>query len=310
VPGTAPTRFAFLGPEGTFSEAALRSIPAASSAERIPCVSVADTLDAVRRGEAGAALVPLENSVEGSVSETLDELAIGEELHIVREVLLPVSFALLARPGTSLAGVETVTTIPHAEAQVRRWLRRSLPAARFLAASSTADGARAVAAGEADAAVAAPLAAERYRLAVLADDIADNAGAVTRFVLVAKPGPPPPPTGADRTTAVAFIADDHPGALLEILTELAVRGVNLTRIESRPTGVGLGRYCFSIDAEGHVSQARVGEALAALRRSCADVRFLGSYPRADGVAPAERPGTSELDFTDAHAWIAGLRARS
>jgi prephenate dehydratase len=307
VPGTAPVRFAYLGPEGTFCEQALRTLPAAANADRIPCVSVADALDAVRRGEAAAALVPLENSIEGSVAETLDTLASGDPLHITREVLVPVSFALMARPGTALADVRTVTTMPHAEAQVRSFLRTSLPQARFVAASSTAEGARLVSAGEADAAVAAPLAAERYRLEILVDDIADNPGAVTRFVLVGRPGPPPPPTGADRTTVVAYITDDHPGALLEILTELAVRGVNLTRIESRPTGVGLGRYCFSFDAEGHIAARRVGEALAALRRICADVRFVGSYPRADGSVTAERAGTSDLSFTDAEAWVAALR---
>jgi prephenate dehydratase len=305
--GTPPARYAYLGPEGTFSEAALRSLPAAQGVERVPCVSVVDAFDAVRRSDVAAALVPLENSVEGSVSETLDELATGDLLQIVREVQLSVTFALLVRSGTTLADIGTVTTVPHAEAQVRRWLRDSLPGTRFVAASSTADGARAVAAGEADAAVAAPLAAEMYRLEVLAGDIADTPGAVTRFVLVAPPGPPPPPTGADRTSLVAFIADDHPGALLEVLTELAVRGVNLTRIESRPTGDGLGRYCFSMDAEGHIAQARVAEALAALRRLCADVRFLGSYPTADGSTPTERRGTSEEDFADAAAWVGQLR---
>jgi prephenate dehydratase len=301
-------RYAYLGPEGTFSEAALRSIPEAAAAERLPCVSVADSLDAVRRGDVMAALVPLENSVEGSVAETLDELASGEPLQIVREVLLQVSFALLVRPGTTLASIATVTTMPHAEAQVRGWLRRTLPKAKFIAASSTADGARAVAAGEADAAVAAPLAAERYSLEALADDIADTPGAVTRFVLVSRPAPPPPVTGADKTSVVAYIAEDHPGALLELLTELAVRGVNLTRIESRPTGVGLGRYCFSIDAEGHIGQARVGEALAAMKRLCADVRFLGSYPAAASAPIAERTGTSDLNFAEADTWVESLRS--
>src|SRR5947199_5850060 len=164
MPGFAPARYAYLGPEGTFCESALRSLPAADRAEHLPCVSVADALDAVRRGDAGGAVVPLENSVEGSVAETLDELAGGEPLQILREVLLPVTFALVGRPGITIAEVRTVTTIPHAEAQVRGWLRRELASARFVAAASTADGARAVAAGEADAAVTAPIAAERYRL--------------------------------------------------------------------------------------------------------------------------------------------------
>ena len=308
MPGTAPPRYAFLGPEGTFCEAALLRIPAAVTGEHLPCVSVGDALDAVRRGEATAALVPLENSVEGSVAETLDELAAGDPLQIVREVLLPVSFALLARAGTELAGIATVASMPHAEAQVRGWLRRELPRARFVAAASTADGARMAAEGDADAAIAMPVAATRWRLQILAEGIEDTPGAITRFVLVAPPGVSPPPTGADRTSLVAYIADDHPGALLEILTELAVRGVNLTRIESRPTGIGLGRYCFSMDAEGHVGQPRVGEALAALRRICAEVRFLGSYPRADGLGPRERTGTSDVEFTDAVAWVEQIRA--
>jgi prephenate dehydratase len=307
VPGVPPSRFAYLGPQGTFCEAALLSLPAANTGDPFACVSVSDALDAVRHGDAGGAVVPLENSIEGSVAETLDELATGEPLQIVREVLLEVSFALMARPGTSLDDVKTVTTMPHAEAQVRGWLRETLPAARFVPAASTADGARVVGEGGADAAIAAPLAADRYRLSVLASDIADHPGAVTRFVVVMRPGPPPPPSDADRTTVVAYIADDHPGALLELLTEFAVRGVNLTRIESRPTGVGLGRYYFSIDAEGHVKHARVAETLAAIRRECADVRFLGSYPRADGIAPTVRPGTADLDFSDAHAWVERIR---
>lgn len=306
--GTAPPRYAFLGPEGTFSEAALLTLPAAASADRVPCVSVGDAFDAVRRDEVSAALVPLENSVEGSVAETLDELASGEPLQIVREVVLPVSFALVAPSGVELAAITSVASIPHAEAQVRGWLRRTLPQARFVAAPSTADGARMAAEGLADAAVAAPAAAARFGLRILADGIEDRAGAVTRFVLLTRPAPPAPPSGADRTTLVAFIRDDHPGALLEILTELAVRGVNLTRLESRPTGIGLGRYCFSLDAEGHIASPRVGEAVAALRRICADVRFLGSYPRADGVAASERPGRGDVDFTDSFAWVQRLRA--
>jgi prephenate dehydratase len=300
--------YGYLGPEGTFSEAALRTLDVAAKAQLVAYPSVPDVLDAVRRGDVAGAVVPLENSVEGSVATTLDALATGDPVVITQEILLPVTFALLGRKGTSVADVGTVTTIPHAEAQVRGWLRREIPKARFVPAASTADGARAVAAGDADAAVASPLAAETYGLDVLANDIHDVDGAVTRFVVVRPAGQPPPAlTGADRTTVVAFIADDHPGALLEILTEFAVRGVNLTRIESRPTGVEIGRYYFSVDCEGHIDEARVGEALSALRRICADIRFLGSYPRADGAAPAVRRGTADVDFDDAAGWLGRLR---
>jgi prephenate dehydratase len=182
-----------------------------------------------------------------------------------------------------------------------------LPEASVVLAPSTADAARAVRDGEYDAAISAPIAADHYGLQVLASDIHDNEGAVTRFVLVSRPSAPPAPTGADRTTVVAFIAEDHPGALLQLLTEFAVRGVNLTRIESRPTGRGLGSYCFSVDCEGHVADARVGEALSALRRVCSDVRFLGSYPRADGQPPQAEPGTSDDDFRAAAAWLDRVR---
>jgi len=307
VPGTPPARFGFLGPAGTFAEAALRTLPAAARADLLPYASVPAALDAVRRGECDSAVVPFENSVEGSVPTTLDDLATGELLQVVREVLLPVSFALLARPGTRRTEVRTVATHPHAEAQCRRWLREALPDAVVVLTASTADAARLVGEGAYDAAVSAPVAAAHYGLTALAGDVHDNEGAVTRFVVVSRPGPVGPPTGADRTTLVAFIAENRPGALLQVLTEFAVRGVDLTRIESRPTGAGLGDYCFSLDCGGHVAEARVGEALSALRRVCADVRFLGSYPRADDVQPAQRPGTSDADFRDAAAWLERTR---
>ncbi len=307
MPGVPPGRLGYLGPAGTFAEAALRTLRAAEKADLVPFASVAAALDGVRSGEVEAALVPFENSVEGSVPAALDDLATGAPLQLTREVLLPVSFALLGRPGLLREDVRTVATHPHAEAQCRRWLRDVLPSASVVLAPSTADAARSVRDGVYDAAISAPIAAEHYGLAVLAKDVHDNEGAVTRFVLVGRPGRSPAPTGADRTTLVAFIADDHAGALLELLTEFAVRGVNLTRIESRPTGGGLGRYCFSVDCEGHVEDARVGEALTALRRVCADLRFLGSYPRADREAPAVRAGTSDVDFRDAASWLARLR---
>lgn len=309
--GVPPARYAYLGPEGTFAEAALRSVSAARHAESHPHGTVLSALDAVRRGEVDGAMVPLENSVEGGVAATLDELATGDPLVITREVLLPVTFALLARPGQDLESVKRVITHPHAEAQCRRWLATNVPDARVQPTSSTALAAMLVAEDPAyDAAIAAPIAAEHYQLDVIAHDIGDARDAMTRFVLVSRPGPPAPPTGSDRTSIVAFIRDDHPGALLEILTELAVRSVNLTRIESRPTGEGMGRYCFSIDCEGHIADARVGEALMGLRRVCAELRFLGSYPRVGGDRPVIRPGTSDLEFQDAAGWLAAIRGRA
>ena len=301
MPGTA-----YLGPAGTFTEAAARTLPAG---DLVAAASVAAALGMLRAGEVDRAVVPFENSVEGSVPTTLDELAGGDPLQVVGEVLLPVSFSLLARPGTPLGAVASVATHPHAEAQCRRWLAATLPGVAVVLTSSTADAARQVFEGAYDAAVAAPVAADHYRLVSLVDDIADSAGAVTRFVVVCRPGGLPSVTGADRTTLVAYIADDHPGALFELLTEFAVRGVNLSRIESRPLGDGLGRYCFSIDLDGHVAEARVGEALSALRRVCADVRFLGSYPRADGSPPVVRPTVTDAAFADAARWLAGLRGR-
>ena len=300
-----PPRYAYLGPAGTFAETALRGLPESRDAELIPVETVADAFAAVRDGSVDGAVVPFENSVEGAVTGTLDEFATGSPLQIAREMLVPVRLSLLARAGTDLGGIRVVASHPHATAQCRHWLRAHLPEARVRAAPSTAEAAAAVAegAGAADAAIASPAAGTRYGLTELAADIGDHQGAVTRFVMAVEPRPLPPPTGADRTTVVTLIADDHPGALLELLTEFAVRGVNLTRIESGPTGHGLGRYCFSIDCEGHIEDARVGDALAALHRFCEEVRFCGSYPRADGEAPRPRSGTSDADFRSAAEWL-------
>ncbi|MQA06371.1 MAG: prephenate dehydratase [Streptosporangiales bacterium] len=311
MPGVPPARYAYLGPAGTFTEEALRHVPAASGStpELEPCTTVPAALDAVRRGDATAAVVPIENSVEGAVSATLDELATGEPLVITREVLLPIRFVLAARHDTSLDKVGVLATHPHAAAQCRGWLAEHLPDVQVIPSSSTAAAAADVAGGEGyDAAVASPLAVEHYGLDVLADNIGDRTDAVTRFVLVSRPSAAAlTATGADRTSLAAFIRDDHPGALLEILTEFSVRGVNLTRIDSRPTGNGHGRYCFSIDCEGHVLDHRVGEALSALRRICADVRYLGSYPRADNTPPTVRGGTTDADYRDAAAWLTQIR---
>ncbi|ALC28748.1 prephenate dehydratase [Streptomyces bacillaris] len=301
------TRYAYLGPEGTFTEVALRTLPEAATRELVPMVSVPAALDAVRTGEAAAALVPIENSVEGGITATLDALTGGEPLMIYREVLLSITFALLVRPGTKLSDIKTVTAHPAAQPQVRNWMAAHLPQAVWESAASNADGARLVQEGRYDAAFAGEFAAATYGLEPLVTEIHDAENAQTRFVLVGRPARPSAPTGADKTSVVIWLGDDHPGALLELLQEFAVRGVNLMLIQSRPTGEGIGNYCFAVDAEGHIADRRVGEALMGLKRICPKVRFLGSYPRADVSVDEVRPlrtGTSDSDFTEAADWLA------
>jgi prephenate dehydratase len=301
-------RYAYLGPEGTFTEAAVARLAGdlAGGVELAPCASIGATLDAVRAGQAERGVVPVESSVEGIVTATVDDLASGDLL-VRAETRLPIEFALLAAAGTALSDVKTVGGHPQAEGQCRRWLAANLPGVEWVPLTSNAEGARQVASGHLGAALASAAAADRYGLVVLAAQVHDRSNAVTRFIEVALPGWLPGPTGADRTSLAAFLAEDKPGALMEILTEFAVRGINLTTIQSRPTGDGLGSYFFFIDCEGHIDDARVGEAMMGVRRVCAEVRFLGSYPRSDGGRTQVRPGTSDPEFADAAAWLARLR---
>lgn len=295
----------YFGPAGTFTHQALRTV---SDDEAIAFASVREALEAVRAGEVRGAIVPIENSVEGGVSATLDELIAGEPLAIRAEIVTPVEFGLYVREGTALADVRSVLTHGHAAAQCREWLATTLPQAHVTEAGSTAGAAAEVARPDSryDAAVCARVAGQMYGLDELAYQIEDNPGAVTRFVWVGPAGPVPERTGADKTTLVAYMREDHAGALLEILEQFAVRGVNLSRIESRPTKTTLGSYCFSIDAEGHLHDKRVAEALEGLHRVCPTVHFLGSYARADGARPSIGIGFSDEEFDDAAAWVAGL----
>ncbi|NQD87035.1 prephenate dehydratase [Paenarthrobacter sp. CM16] len=298
--------YAFLGPEGTFTEAALLQVPGAADATRIPCSNVNTALDRVRSGEADAAMVPIENSVEGGVTATLDAIATGQELRIIREALVPITFVLVARPGVELSDVKRISTHGHAWAQCRLWVDEHVPDADYVPGSSTAASAMGLLDDDApyDAAICAPLlAAEQPGLNVLAEDIGDNPEAVTRFILVSKPGLLPGRTGADKTTVVVPLPEDHPGALMEILDQFASRGVNLSRIESRPTGQYLGHYFFSIDADGHATDSRVADALAGLHRISPATRFLGSYARADKQPAVVAPHTSDAAFASAHAWV-------
>lgn len=305
------TRYGYLGPEGTFAQMALQSWAPAADGEHVPFTSVASALKALRAGTIDQAMVPIENSVEGGVTATLDALSVGEQLRIVGEVLVPVTFVLAARDGMPLPSVHAVGTHTHAWAQVRGWMEENLPRAAYVPTPSTAAAAQALAEATAapfDAAVCAPVAAANLGLRVLAEQIGDNGAAVTRFALVARPGPMPPATGRDKTTVVLYQLTDRPGGLLELLEQFAVRGVNMTRLESRPTGEAMGSYCFSIDFEGHLADDRVRETLVGLKRVCMDVRFLGSYARADGRSSVVDEGTSNADFTAARQWLAGLGA--
>lgn len=268
--------YAYLGPKGTFTEAALKKITS-SNDSLIPYANVTAALDAVRVGKAHFALVPIENSVEGVVARTLDELALGTPLVIVGEVTLPVSFALMVK--SFEVDIRRIATHPHAEAQCRSYIAANYPDAELISTASTAAAAEAIGRGEFDAAIAAPVAAAHYGLRVIADNIGDNIGAITRFIVVTKPGVLPKVSGFDRTSLAVFIAIDHAGALLEILTEFAKRDVNMTFIQSRPTGLELGHYHFIIEVEGHSADPAIKETIEALRAICEDIRFLGSYPR-------------------------------
>jgi prephenate dehydratase len=301
-------RIAYLGPEGTFTEAALLQITTAGlvpelepeGLRQLPIESTPAALDAVRDGVADYACVPIENSIDGSVMPTLDSLAIGSPLQVYAETTLDVTFSIVVKPGRSAADVRTLAAFPVAVAQVRQWLAAHLAGAELRPAYSNADAARQVADGQVDAAVTSPLAATHWGLAVLAEGVVDESNARTRFVLVGPPGPPPARTGADRTSAVLRI-DNAPGALVAALAEFGIRGIDLTRIESRPTRTGLGTYLFFVDCVGHIDDDAVAEALKALHRRCADVRYLGSWP----TGPAAGVGPPPPD--EASRWLAGLR---
>lgn len=310
VPMTAPAPlWSFLGPAGTFTEMALRQV-APVDVELDPCPDVPTALDHLRERTVEAAVVPIENSVEGGVNATLDNLVASTPLVIAAEMAVPITFVLAGRPGTRLEDVRAISTHPHAWAQCRGWVHQNLPEAVYVAGTSTSAPARALATTEGDtgfqAVLCNPLAAKQYGLEVIAGGVADNPDAVTRFVKVTRPGRVGEPTGADKTTLLVHLPHDRSGALLDMLEQFSARGVNLSRIESRPVGDSLGRYRFSIDVEGHVREERVQAALIGLHRTCPVVRFLGSYPRLDARPTAVLAGTSDKDFVVARSWVADV----
>jgi prephenate dehydratase len=260
-------RVGYLGPPGTFSEEALARCDLAVGAERCDYPTIPEAFEAVARGAVDASLLPIENSLEGSIPATLDLLVHRPGLRIRREVLLPVRQNLLARPGVGLDGVKRVLSIPIALAQCGAWLRARLPGVPLEPALSTADAARQAAERDGTAAVGSRAAA----------GIQDGEGNTTRFVLVSREDEKA--TGKDRTS-IAFTLDrDRPGGLYDVMGEFARRQINLSKIESRPNRQALGHYIFFIDFEGHRSDPRGAEALAGVLERVHALHLLGSYPR-------------------------------
>ena len=303
---TAPA-YSYLGPAGTFTEAALAQVPEAAGKTWHSVNNVGEALADVVSGRSVAAMIAIENSVEGGVTATQDALANIPNLRIIGEYLVPVEFELVARKGTTLADVKIVNAHPVAYAQCRGWLENSIPHHGHIPSSSNvAAAASLLEDNTADAAIAPAGIARHYDVEVLASGIADNPNAVTRFVLVSKTKELPAPTGSDKTSLIVELPDDRSGALLEMLEQFATRGVNLSLIQSRPIGDEFGRYRFVIDAEGHARDERVADALLGLRRFSPKVIFLGSYPRADRVTTEHSKRYADGIFTDARAWLAEI----
>ena len=301
-------RIGFLGPPGTFHEQALLSQPDLVEHDLRPLPSIPEVLAAVEGGDVELGFVAIENSIDGTVNVTLDTLTFETDLLIQREVVLNIELHLMAKPGTRIDQIDRVLSFPTATAQVRGFLGREVPGATWEATNSTSEAARLV--GESPepgmAAVAPAHAGELHGLEVVAADIADHPENQTRFVLV-RPEGVPAATGHDKTTIVCFQRNDRPGSLLHILQEFAARGINLTKLESRPTKRGLGDYCFIIDLEGHVADEVVGDCLRTLKAELADVKFLGSYPAAGAHGDSLRR-EADAAWRQADGWLQGVRA--
>ena len=302
------TRVAYLGPHGTFAEEALRTQPDLAAGDAVPMRSVPHVISAVEEGAVDLGFVPLENSIEGSVSATLDTLAFDTDLLIQREVDLPVSLSLGARPGTRLDNVSVVLSHPNPLGQCRMWLGRKLPQAITRVANYTAEAAREVAKSKKSglAAIANPGALGHYGLELLASEIEDHPSE-TRFVVVGHGIPPR--TGHDKTSVVCFQREDRPGSLLAILQEFAARAINLTKLESRPTKQGLGEYCFFIDFEGHITDELVADCLRNVAAKQAEVKFLGSFPVSGHEEAHARRRAATKAWRAASAWVEELRAQ-
>lgn len=300
--------YSYLGPAGTFTEAALDQVPEARGHDWRPVHNVGEALADVLEGRSDAAMIAIENSIEGGVSTTLDALATLPGLRIVGEYLVKVNFVLVAAPGTRLDDVTVIAAHPVAYAQCHGWLGKNLPRHSHVPAASNVASALGILDGSlpAQAAIAAPGIVAHHDFEVLAEQIGDNINAVTRFVLVTRTTPPAEPTGADKTSLIVELPEDHAGALLELLEQFSTRGINLSLIESRPIGDELGRYRFVLDADGHIHDERMADALLGIRRFSPRVVFLGSYPRADRKIVQYPDRYADDVFVEARDWLRAL----
>ncbi|GAA2885023.1 prephenate dehydratase [Microbacterium esteraromaticum] len=300
--------YSYLGPAGTFTEAALEQVPEARGHHWRPVHNVGEALDDVLSGVSHAAMIAIENSVEGGVSTTLDALATLPGLRIIGEYLVKVNFILVGKPGTKLEDVDVIAAHPVAYAQCHGWLGEHLPKHAHIPAASNVASILGVLDGSspAQAAIAAPGIVQHHDVEVLAEQIGDNDNAVTRFVLVSKPTPPAEPTGADKTSLIVELPDDRPGALLDMLEQFSTRGINLSLLQSRPVGDALGRYRFVVDADGHAYDERMADALLGIRRFSPRVVFLGSYPRADRKIVHYPERYADGVFVEARDWLRAL----
>ncbi|MGN7977543.1 prephenate dehydratase [Microbacterium sp. 22195] len=302
--------YSYLGPAGTFTEAALDQVPEARGHEWKPVHNVGEALADVLSGVSDAAMIAIENSIEGGVSTTLDALATNPGLRIIGEYLVKVNFVLVGAPGTKLEDVQVIAAHPVAYAQCHGWLGAHLPRHAHVPAASNVASALGILDGTlpAQAAIAAPGIVQHQDVEVLAEQIGDNDNAVTRFVLVSRTTAAGAPTGADKTSLIVELPDDRPGALLEMLEQFSTRGINLSLIESRPIGDELGRYRFVLDADGHIHDERMADALLGIRRFSPRVVFLGSYPRADRRIVQYPDRYADEVFVEARDWLRGLIA--
>lgn len=274
----ANNKIGYLGPPGTFAEEALLSVLKFDERALVPYPTVPDIIQAVEKGKVPRGIVPIENSIEGSINVTLDVMAFESNVLIEKEIIVPVRHNLIAHNGVKISDIKGIVSQPHATAQCRLYLAKNFPDVPIIAANSTAEAVKRVAEGDRSyAAIGTILAAKLYGLSVLAADIEDYKDNQTRFVIVGKDKVPR--TGHDKTSIICMIHEDRPGSLLQILQEFAYRYINLTKIESRPAKKALGEYIFFIDMEGHIDDPVVADAINCLKCKIKDVKFLGSYPR-------------------------------